>query len=50
MGVGGLCVGVAVGYTVTTMIVGVWLAVGFGELVKVGEAVGKGVDVDVGAG
>jgi hypothetical protein len=48
--VGGLCVGVAVGNTVTTMIAGVWLAVGVGELVKVGDAVGKGVDVQVGAG
>jgi hypothetical protein len=47
--VGGLWVGVAVGNTVTTGIVGVWLDVGIGELVNVGEAVGKGVGVKVGA-
>lgn len=45
VGVGGLGVGVGVGYTVTTMIVGVALAVWAGRLVKVGEDVGKGVDV-----
>ena len=48
MGVGGLRVGVGVGYKVTTMKVGVGLAVDVGRLVKVGKAVGKVTGVGVG--
>jgi len=47
VGVGGLYVGVAVGYTVTTRVVGVGVAVKAGGSVRVGE--GVGADVELGA-
>lgn len=45
VGVGGLCVGVALGYTVTTGIVGVGVAVKAGGIVRVGEGVGADVEL-----
>jgi hypothetical protein len=47
VGVGGLYVGVAVGYTVTTTVMDVGLAVEVGGIVKVGAGTGEAVEVGV---